>query len=70
MDVLASRVEHAAHGHVLEGLAATPRMGALRSGKRAKKAVSTGIIWVVGGFRGLVFESCDWLRFVGLSACM
>ena len=37
MDVLANRDEHAAHGHVLEELAPTPRVGALRSGKERKR---------------------------------
>ena len=50
MDVLANRVEHAAHGHVLEGLAATPRMGALRSGKERKRPYPLALYGQSGGF--------------------
>ena len=50
MDVLANRDEHAAHGHVLEGLAASPLVGALSSGKERNRPYPPVLYEQSGGF--------------------
>ena len=60
--VSVNRVEHAAHGHVEAGTSlplAGPRGGYTA---QREKTIRTGVLQYMA--EGLVFESCDWLRFL------